>query len=1449
MQKSTGMQELLKEALNLLRTHKHEEAKALLLKAVEIDEYNEDSWLLLSICVTSFEDRQICLENVLTLNPDNIYARHGLNLLTAPEVVVEPGTPVEAIAAGDIEPIQADINRYAPTGGTLGADKLYIEREADEKLYQHCLKGDFCYVLTARQMGKSSLMVRTKRRLAQDGFLNCSIDLQSFGKKQEQFFYPSLLREIDKELKLKSSPIEWMKKDENAVLSPDLLFRNFLREIVLERTEQRIVVFLDEIDTLRSYPGELANGFFATIRSMYNARAEDEVFKRLSFVILGVAQPDDLMTDKQRTPFNIGERIFLHPFTSSEALRLATGLGLPLDRAVEVVNWVIDWTGGHPYLSQKVFGALAEQINQAESKDKIDQLVQNLFFNINQPDRNLEDYIAVQLTTHTDKDTERSIPPLRIMQMYYRVLSGRVVQDIDDVALDKPAREHLKLIGLLRAQDRRLVISNRIYQTYFDRRWIEDTLEEVLSTSIESIELAFREEDQKRGHAHNVNAIAPLYQFEPYRVEVPNAPRGTLSHSSYEQWAQQIIESIQIKPGLPEEDSFNLDTWLAGLDLPATTILDEAPLLQPASQSATNPLNFSDDDDELVISKPQLKPASEKNDYFDDDTLSDDDLLFDDFEDDQSGQVIEASGVAQAAPDNDSGVLKWFLPIVAQAADRIGRRLIITVLFTTLVIVIAFISQPNIERYSHNVADASLPATLFALFVGSFVGIITLQIRQGARRNSPLEERLARYQLTTYDEFSSSMAGEEEKDASRTTSQRILSIIDEALRRRTIGGSIYSLLQQANLKITPAELGAVAAIPAIVVYGLLFAANNPSFNLPLAAICFFVSLQIVQLGVRAIAANRSQQFRLQTGDFISLFVNALRAGYSVLQAFESIARDTPKPISTEFSRVVAEVQLGIPLDEALEHLQQRVPSQELDYLVTAINIQREVGGNLAEIIDVIGYTIRERIKMAKTVRLRLQPFYRLFFIIAAMMPILQWSVFSSYFQNAFNESSGQFTLFIAYSSISVLIIVAASISRLVRRVRNQAFGAYASTITLTTDIVIGIGMIALAINAGVPVPILIWLGVLLTLVLFDFRVIFFFLTLVFVPVLLFSVPVLEDAWQSRSTLLLQSLESFLRNTFAGIDFENIRAIGTILVFFAVVYFIIVFLYALFLIVIRVRRNTDLDPLAERIAQIGEIDLPESLSQVEMAMSFSNRVILPVSSRLADLILRFMASTQSLELLIQRAGTPNYVSPTLILILRPILMFSIIGLMVLGQFYQVLPLTPATMMLIPCTALMCYLLPTLLLHTYRLRRKSNIIRGLPNALDLLTICIEAGLSFDQAMGKVYEKSNDEISLIFGRILQEIQLGKPRREAIRDSALVVELTAYSIFAAAIIQADQLGVSISRTLRIQSDQVRADEFQRLSAVSETYNFLTNFGVNVLLAPSIIAWMLSPIIGRFLQ
>jgi len=208
---------------------------------------------------------------------------------------------------------------------------------------------------------------------------------------------------------------------------------------------------------------------------------------------------------------------------------------------------------------------------------------------------------------------------------------------------------------------------------------------------------------------------------------------------------------------------------------------------------------------------------------------------------------------------------------------------------------------------------------------------------------------------------------ETEEEAGSTDARAILNPLNNALQERKFGKTWRRKLARANIKLTVAEFAAlhvVASGGALTVGWLFLFPGDPVMSVAAAFIGFFAP----RIYVNRIIGKRLIAFEEQLPDTLGLWVNALRSGYSVLQAMEAIAKDAPEPTMTEFQRVVQEVQIGIDLPDALDHLLERVESEDLDLVVTAVNIQREVGGNLAEILEVISHTIRERIKLKGEIR-------------------------------------------------------------------------------------------------------------------------------------------------------------------------------------------------------------------------------------------------------------------------------------------------------------------------------------------------------------------------------------------------------------------------------------------------------------------------------------------------
>lgn len=279
-----------------------------------------------------------------------------------------------------------------------------------------------------------------------------------------------------------------------------------------------------------------------------------------------------------------------------------------------------------------------------------------------------------------------------------------------------------------------------------------------------------------------------------------------------------------------------------------------------------------------------------------------------------------------------------------------------------------------------------------------------------------------------------------------------------------------------------------------------------------------------------------------------------------------------------------------------------------------------------------------------------------------------------------------------------------------------------------------------------------------------------------------------------------------------------------------------------LVYVGLRDDRARDPLQERLAQYGEREIPESLTDIELSLSFKDRIALPLMRRLADLTVRITPQKQLEETrrLLELAGMQT--EPTTFFMMRISLTIGLtIGAILL---FFVINKQPATNALL-FTGLafgLGFFLPVMLVRSKITRRQQNILKALPDALDLLVICVEAGLGFDAAMGKVYEKWDNDLAIAFGRVLREIQLGKLRREALRDMAARMEVPDVNAFTAAIIQADQLGVSMAKILRVQSDQMRVKRRQRAQEKAQQAPVKMMIPMVLLIFPSIWIVLLGP-------
>jgi len=283
--------------------------------------------------------------------------------------------------------------------------------------------------------------------------------------------------------------------------------------------------------------------------------------------------------------------------------------------------------------------------------------------------------------------------------------------------------------------------------------------------------------------------------------------------------------------------------------------------------------------------------------------------------------------------------------------------------------------------------------------------------------------------------------------------------------------------------------------------------------------------------------------------------------------------------------------------------------------------------------------------------------------------------------------------------------------------------------------------------------------------------------------------------------------------------------------------------AIIVIVIALGSRKPGDALSARLAEYSTRETPATLEEIELSMPFSERILAPMVKRTAGFMAR-LTPAQTLESTrhkLDLAGNPNNWTPSEFFGIRAVACVALGGLIFLVlsianvEWLQRIGLTVVF-------ALLGFMLPALWLGQKIRSRKNSVIRSLPDALDLLTICVEAGLGFDQAMQNVAEKWDDELSRAFARVLQEIRLGKTRREALRDLADRLDLSDVTSFVAAVIQAEQLGVSIAKVLRIQSDQMRIRRRQRAEEKAHQAPVKMLFPMVFLIFPAIWVVLLGP-------
>jgi tight adherence protein C len=283
--------------------------------------------------------------------------------------------------------------------------------------------------------------------------------------------------------------------------------------------------------------------------------------------------------------------------------------------------------------------------------------------------------------------------------------------------------------------------------------------------------------------------------------------------------------------------------------------------------------------------------------------------------------------------------------------------------------------------------------------------------------------------------------------------------------------------------------------------------------------------------------------------------------------------------------------------------------------------------------------------------------------------------------------------------------------------------------------------------------------------------------------------------------------------------------------------------AVILVVVGMRAPEPTDPIQERLAELSVREEPMTLEEIELSLAFYQRIILPFFNRIGQLSSRFtpQATLQSARKKLEMAGNPMQMDPAFFLAMR-----SVLAVVFGGLLFAVFALTKRNwaqgLAVSALFVALGFYFPDLWLTSRIRRRQKGIFRAMPDALDLLTICVEAGLGFDGAMAKVHEKWDNDLALELGRVIQEIRLGKLRRDALRDMADRLGVAELTSFVAAVIQSEQLGVSMAKVLRIQSDQMRVRRRQMAEEEAHKAPIKMVFPIALLIFPSILIILLGP-------
>lgn len=280
------------------------------------------------------------------------------------------------------------------------------------------------------------------------------------------------------------------------------------------------------------------------------------------------------------------------------------------------------------------------------------------------------------------------------------------------------------------------------------------------------------------------------------------------------------------------------------------------------------------------------------------------------------------------------------------------------------------------------------------------------------------------------------------------------------------------------------------------------------------------------------------------------------------------------------------------------------------------------------------------------------------------------------------------------------------------------------------------------------------------------------------------------------------------------------------------------------------RRAEQDPLATRIDEYAAREESATIEEIELSLPVTDRIFVPILRKLGDLVTRFTPKSmlENTAHRLELAGSPGNISAAEFWVIRGLLTIGL-GILFFFILNRIGQDTSRRVLFTLIVMVLGFFIPSLWLSSVINRRQQAIIKKFPDALDLMSICVDAGLPFDGAMDRVHQKWDDPLADEFGRVIYEVQLGKSRRQALRDMAARIEVNDVSSFIAAILQAEHLGVSIGKVLRIQSEQMRIRRRQRAEEKAHQAPVKMLFPMVFLIFPSMFIVLLGPAVFQIVR